>query len=196
MTGTAAVHRFTILISGGGGLMRRVAGAAREPDANFTVNRVIASRADCGGLAHARDLGISIAVATPRDVWAAIETGGDAPDTVLMLGWLHLIEIPARWAGRVINVHPSLLPKFGGRGLYGHHVHDAVLRAGERVSGFTFHVATAEYDAGPVLLQERVPVLKDDTVETLQARVIDAQHRAIIPFLNHWVATRSKAAAA
>lgn len=188
------MHRFTILISGGGGLMQRVADAAAEPDASFSVNRVIASRADCGGLEHARSLGISIAVAGPHDVWAAIESGGE-PDTVLMLGWLHLIEIPTPWAGRVINTHPSLLPKFGGRGMWGRHVHEAVLGAAERVSGFTFHVATAEYNAGLTLRQERVAVLKDDTVETLESRVIDAQHRAIIPFLNDWVARRAKVAA-
>lgn len=188
------MHRFTILISGGGGLMRRVVDAAGEPDAAFIVNRVISSRPDCGGLEHARSRGVSIAVAGPRDVWAAIESG-EEPDTVLMLGWLHLIDIPSRWAGRVINVHPSLLPKFGGRGMWGRRVHEAVLAADERASGFTFHVATGEYDAGPILRQERVPVLKDDTAETLQSRVIDAQHRAIVPFLNEWVAARQKAAA-
>ncbi|HEV2295006.1 MAG TPA: formyltransferase family protein [Tepidisphaeraceae bacterium] len=188
------MHRFTILISGGGGLMRRVASASREPGAAFAVDRVVASRADCGGLERARALGISIAVATPREVWSAVESGG-APDTVLMLGWLPLIDIPTRWAGRVINIHPSLLPKFGGRGMWGTHVHDAVLKSGERVSGFTFHVATNEYDAGPILHQERVHVLKDDTVQMLQARVVEAQHRAIIPFLNRWVTTRGKAAA-
>ncbi len=112
-----------------------------------------------------------------------------------MLGWLHHIDIPRPWAGRVINVHPSLLPKFGGRGMWGRHVHEAVLSAGERVTGFTFHVATDEYDAGPILHQERVPVLKDETVQTLRSRVIDAQHRAIVPFLNDWAAARQKAAA-
>lgn len=188
------MHRFTLLISGDGGLMRRVAAAAREPGALFAVDRVIASGADCAGLEHARSLGISIAVATPRDIWAAIESGG-GPDTVLMLGWLHHIDIPRPWAGRVINVHPSLLPKFGGRGMWGRHVHEAVLSAGERVTGFTFHVATDEYDAGPILHQERVPVLKDETVQTLRSRVIDAQHRAIVPFLNDWAAARQKAAA-
>jgi phosphoribosylglycinamide formyltransferase 1 len=188
------LHRFTILISGGGGLMRRVAEAAREPGSTFAVDRVIASRADAGGLEHARSLGISIAVAGRRDVWAAIESGG-SPHTVLMLGWLQLIEIPSRWAGHVINVHPSLLPKFGGRGMYGRHVHEAVLQAGERVTGFTFHAATAEYDVGPVLHQERVPVLRGDTVDTLQGRVIDAQHRAVVPFLNRWVASGAKVAA-
>jgi folate-dependent phosphoribosylglycinamide formyltransferase PurN len=79
--------------------------------------------------------------------------------------------------------------------MWGRHVHDAVLRAGERVTGFTFHVATDEYDAGPILHQERVPILKEETIETLQSRVIDAQHRAIVPFLNDWVARRRGVAA-
>jgi phosphoribosylglycinamide formyltransferase-1 len=137
-------------------------------------------------------MNVPTVIARPRHVWEAI---GKRCDTVLMLGWLHLIDIPPRWAGRVINIHPSLLPKFGGNGMYGRHVHEAVLRAGERESGLTFHVATAEYDAGPILHQQRVPVLPRDTVETLQSRVIDAQHAAIIPFLNRWVATRAKEAA-
>jgi folate-dependent phosphoribosylglycinamide formyltransferase PurN len=186
------MHRFTILISGGGGLARRVITASREADSTFMVDRVIASRADCPGLAHASGAGIAMAVARPRNVWAAVN---DRTDTVLLLGWLHLIDIPQRWAGRVINVHPSLLPKFGGKGMYGHHVHEAVLRAGERESGFTFHIATNEYDAGPILHQQRMAVLPNDTVETLQSRVIDAQHRAIIPFLQRWVATSARAAA-
>jgi phosphoribosylglycinamide formyltransferase-1 len=186
------MHRFTILISGGGGLMRRVIAASREPGASFMVDRVIASQIDCPGLAHASAAGIPMAVARPRNVWAAVN---DRTDTVLMLGWLHLIDIPQRWAGRVINVHPSLLPRFGGKGMYGHHVHEAVLRAGERESGFTFHAATDEYDAGPILHQERVPVLPNDTVETIQSRVIDAQHRAIIPFLQRWAQRDAKAAA-
>lgn len=194
MRGSPTLHRVTILISGGGGLMRRVAEAAREPGATFAVDRVIASRADAGGLEQARSLGISIAVAGRRDVWSAVESGG-GPQTVLMLGWLQLIEIPTRWAGRVINVHPSLLPKFGGRGMWGRHVHEAVLGAGERITGFTFHVANEAYDAGPILHQERVPVLRGDTAQALEARVIDAQHRAIVPFLNRWVASRAKAAA-
>jgi|KBSSwiStaDraftv2_1062776.scaffolds.fasta_scaffold368315_2 folate-dependent phosphoribosylglycinamide formyltransferase PurN len=186
------MHRFTILISGGGGLARRVIAASRETDSTFLVDRVIASRADCPGLAHSNAAGIAMAVARPRKVWAAVN---DRTDTVLLLGWLHLIDIPQRWADRVINVHPSLLPRFGGKGMYGRHVHEAVLRAGERESGFTFHLATDEYDAGPILHQERVPVLADDTVETLQSRVIDAQHHAIIPFLQRWVATTARAAA-
>ena len=186
------MHRFTILISGGGGLARRVIAASRESDSTFMVDRVIASRADCPGLAHASAAGIAMAVARPGNVWAA---ANERTDTVLLLGWLHLIDIPQRWAGRVINVHPSLLPKFGGKGMYGHHVHEAVLRAGERESGFSFHIATNEYDAGPILHQQRIAVLPNDTVETLQSRVIDAQHRAIIPFLQRWVATTARAAA-
>jgi folate-dependent phosphoribosylglycinamide formyltransferase PurN len=186
------MHRFTILISGGGGLARRVIAASREPGSSFMVERVIASRADCPGLAHASAAGIAMAVARPRNVWAGVN---ERTDTVLLLGWLHLIDIPKRWTGRVINVHPSLLPRFGGKGMYAHHVHEAVLRAGERETGFTFHIATDEYDAGPILHQERVPVLPDDTTDTLQSRVIDAQHRAIIPFLQRWVTQRAKAAA-
>ena len=193
------MHRFAILISGGGGLMRRVAQAAREPGAPFAVDCVIASKPDCAGLGVARSLGVPACCVERRPeqglasfsdaVWSAVEAGGP-PDTVLMLGWLHLLLIPPRWAGRVINVHPSLLPRFGGKGMWGRRVHEAVLRAGERTSGFTFHLATDEYDAGPIVRQERVHVAVLDTPETLEARVIEAQHRAILPFLHDWIAGR------
>ena len=83
----------------------------------------------------------------------------------------------ARYRGRVLNMHPALLPKFGGQGMYGHHVHDAVLAAGEKESGATVHIADAEYDEGRILAQKKVPVLPDDTSESLAARVLEVEHQ-------------------
>jgi phosphoribosylglycinamide formyltransferase-1 len=82
----------------------------------------------------------------------------------------------ARYRGRVLNMHPALLPKFGGRGMYGHHVHDAVLAAGEKESGATVHLADEEYDTGRILAQRKVPVRADDTSESLAARVLEVEH--------------------
>ena len=92
-------------------------------------------------------------------------------DLVCLAGWLQLLQIPPRWAGRGLNIHPALLPKFGGQGMYGRRVHEAVLAAGERESGCTVHVVTDAYDAGPIVLQRRCPVLPGDTPDTLAARV-------------------------
>ena len=83
----------------------------------------------------------------------------------------------ARYRGRVLNMHPALLPKFGGKGMYGHHVHDAVLEAGEKESGATVHIADAEYDEGRILAQKKVPVMAGDTSESLAARVLEVEHQ-------------------
>jgi phosphoribosylglycinamide formyltransferase-1 len=83
----------------------------------------------------------------------------------------------ARYRGRVLNMHPALLPKFGGQGMYGHHVHDAVLAAGEKESGATVHIADEEYDRGRILAQKKVPVMADDTSESLAARVLVVEHQ-------------------
>ena len=90
---------------------------------------------------------------------------------MLLAGFLSQLEILPDWEGRMMNIHPSLLPLFGGRGLYGTRVHEAVLASGMRVTGCTVHLVNAEYDAGPIVLQRSLPILADDTPETLGARV-------------------------
>jgi phosphoribosylglycinamide formyltransferase 1 len=93
----------------------------------------------------------------------------------LMAGFLSLWEIPQDWRGRVMNIHPALLPKFGGQGMHGEHVHAAVLAAGEKESGCTVHFADNTYDTGPIIVQRRVPVLPGDTPDTLAARVFEQE---------------------
>ena len=97
---------------------------------------------------------------------------------VLLAGLLQKYLFPERLKGRVLNVHPALLPKFGGQGMYGHHVHEAVLAAGETESGCTVHFADEEYDHGPIVVQKRVPVLPGDTPERLAERVFAAECEA------------------
>jgi phosphoribosylglycinamide formyltransferase-1 len=109
-------------------------------------------------------------------VWAAVR--GHSPRLVCLAGWLHLLPIPDDFRQRVLNIHPSLLPSFGGKGMYGHHVHEAVLRSGVTESGCTIHFADDTYDTGPIVLQKRVPVLVGDTPETLAARVFAAECEA------------------
>ena len=112
----------------------------------------------------------------PDRVWAAVR--GFAPDLVCLAGWLHLLPIPADFRHRVLNVHPSLLPAFGGKGMYGHHVHAAVLAYGARVTGCTVHFADETYDTGPILVQRCVPVKDGDGPDTLAARVFQAECEA------------------
>lgn len=92
-------------------------------------------------------------------------------DWVVLAGYLKLVEVPVGFRGRVVNIHPALLPEFGGPGMYGQRVHEAVIRAGRRESGCTVHLVDGQYDHGPVLLQRRCPVLPEDTAATLAARV-------------------------
>jgi phosphoribosylglycinamide formyltransferase 1 len=100
-----------------------------------------------------------------------------APDLVVLGGFLTLFDVPPDLAGRVLNVHPSLLPAFGGKGFYGEHVHRAVLAAGAKESGCTVHVVTDEVDGGPIVAQARVPVFPEDDVDALAHRVQEAERR-------------------
>jgi phosphoribosylglycinamide formyltransferase-1 len=105
-------------------------------------------------------------------------------DLVVMAGFLQLVEIPADFAGRVINIHPALLPAFGGQGFHGMHVHRAVLARGCTVSGCTVHLVDNEYDHGHILFQKTVPVLADDTADSLAARVFAAECIALPEAIN------------
>lgn len=109
-------------------------------------------------------------------VWPRIEASG--AQLVCFCGFLRLLWIPDAWENRVMNIHPALLPKFGGKGMWGDRVHRAVLEAGETESGCTVHFANNEYDKGPIIVQKRVPVLPDDTADTLAARVFEAECEA------------------
>jgi phosphoribosylglycinamide formyltransferase 1 len=101
-------------------------------------------------------------------------------DLVCLAGWLCLLDIPAKYAGRVMNIHPALLPSFGGKGMYGRRVHQAVLDHGCKVSGCTVHFVDATYDTGPIIAQRTCPVLDDDTADTLAARVFEQEKVAYL----------------
>ncbi|NWG75283.1 MAG: phosphoribosylglycinamide formyltransferase, partial [Rubrivivax sp.] len=106
-------------------------------------------------------------------------------DWVVLAGWLKILTAPMleAFAGRMINTHPALLPSFGGPGMYGHRVHQAVLDYGCKVPGCTVHLVTEEVDGGPILGQTAVPVAEDDTAETLAARILPHEHRLLVACL-------------
>lgn len=190
--------RLTILLSGRGStlanLLERI---GRGGLSGTRVVQVISSRGEAGGLAIAREAQIPTQVVSPKafdhiDAFSAalaLAIGKTPTDLVLMAGFLSLWRIPPAWAGRVLNIHPSLLPAFGGRGLYGRRVHEAVLRAGVAESGCSVHVADNEYDHGPVVARRRVPVQPGDTPETLGARV-QAAERELYPAVLERIAAR------
>ena len=178
--------RLALLLSGGGRTLQNFLDliAAGRLDARLEV--VVSSNPDAGGVERARNAGIATAVIDRRQFdsdeafSAAITAVLDRYDVelVLLAGFLRRYIFPARYRGRVLNIHPALLPKYGGRGMYGHRVHEAVLAAGDTESGCTVHVADHEYDHGPIVLQKRVPVLPGDTPDTLAERVFAAECEA------------------
>lgn len=150
--------------------------AAGTLDAELVV--VIASR-ECKGLQRARTAGLPAHLVPYRELRdvedysrriAALLDEANV-ELVVLAGLLSFWQVPDRYAGRVMNIHPALLPSFGGPGMYGHHVHEAVLARGCKVSGCTVHFVTNEYDAGPIIAQRCVPVLEDDDADRLAARV-------------------------
>jgi formyltetrahydrofolate-dependent phosphoribosylglycinamide formyltransferase len=171
--------RLGILLSGSGSTYENLAVACREGRIAAEIAVVVASRADLGGCERARRLGHPLVVAAqPEQVTAALRSHGAG--WVAMCGWLKYWDPPADFAERTVNVHPSLLPSFGGKGMYGTKVHTAVLAHGCAVSGCTVHLVAGGYDTGPILAQRAVPVLPDDTPCTLAARVQEAE-RALYP---------------
>ncbi len=143
----------------------------------------MSDRAQAGGLDVARQAGIPTQVlndiADAGEWRSALE--GTAAGLVVLAGYLKRVPeaVVRAWRGRIINIHPALLPRHGGPGMYGRRVHQAVLDSGEAESGATVHLVTEEYDQGPVLGQATVPVLPGDTAEELAARVLAAEHRLL-----------------
>lgn len=176
--------RLAVLLSGGGTTLQNLLDRIAANRLDATVAVVVSSRAEAFGLERARRAGVpSVTVARRAHpdgaafndaLHAALEP--HAVDLVVLAGFLSLFEPRARYAGRVLNIHPALIPAFCGEGFYGHRVHEAVLAAGVKVSGCTVHFADEHYDRGPIILQGCVPVLEDDTPDTLAARVLALEH--------------------
>jgi phosphoribosylglycinamide formyltransferase 1 len=174
--------RLGVLLSGGGRTLLNLLEEIRAGRLDATVAVVIASR-DCAGVGRARAAGLDVHVVPFKqqpDLPAysariAELLDAAAVELVCLAGFLSLWAIPGRYAGRVMNIHPALLPSFGGKGMYGRHVHEAVLRRGCKVSGCTVHFVTNEYDAGPIIVQLAVPVRDTDTSDDLAARVFEQE---------------------
>jgi formyltetrahydrofolate-dependent phosphoribosylglycinamide formyltransferase len=144
---------------------------------------VLSDRAAAGALTLARSHGVATQVlADPAnpDEWLAPLERAEA-DLVVLAGYLKLVprEVVERYRGRIVNIHPALLPAFGGRGMYGRRVHEAVLASGARESGASVHLVDEVYDRGEVLARARVPVLPGDDPDRLAARVLEAEHRLL-----------------
>lgn len=189
-----------VLISGGGSTMANLADRIAAGELNAEIRIVVSSRRAAPGLEKARDRGLRAEVLPRRrfvqddsfdaDRYTAALLELLAPheiDFVVLGGFMSRLG-PALFARYpVVNVHPALLPRYGGRGMYGHHVHEAVLAAGDTKSGCTVHFVDPEYDHGPILAQREVAVLPDDTPDTLTERV-QAAERGLYPEAIGWIA--------
>jgi len=173
------VKTIAVLVGGRsrGTNMAALVEAGREGAFAAQVVRVIAAQAEAPALGLARSMGVETVVAGDDETLLG---AFDGVDRICLAGYLRLLptEVLARWPGRVLNIHPSLLPKYGGQGMYGMHVHRAVLAARETESGCTVHRVTAVYDEGEIVVQHRCPVLPGDTEKTLAERVLALEHRA------------------
>ncbi|MCS6977145.1 MAG: phosphoribosylglycinamide formyltransferase [Gemmatales bacterium] len=171
--------RLAVLVSAGGTTLQNLMDEIAAGRLDARIVQVVSSNADAFALVRAQRAGIPTAVVSRKQVASRAEFSQRIFDLcrtaqaelVCMAGFLQLVTIPDDFQLRVMNIHPSLIPAFCGKGFYGHHVHQAVLEAGVKITGCTVHFADNEYDHGPIILQRAVPVLDDDTPETLAQRV-------------------------
>ncbi|MCC6424265.1 MAG: phosphoribosylglycinamide formyltransferase [Phycisphaerales bacterium] len=175
--------KLAVLLSGTGRTLQNLIDRIAAGTLNAQIAVVIGSRPGLVGLQRAADAKLMNFIADRRDFATAEEHGKQIftlcddvnVDLVCLAGWLCLLQVPEKYAGRVMNIHPALLPSFGGKGMYGRRVHQAVLDYGCKVSGCTVHFVDAEYDSGPVILQRTCEVLDDDTPDTLAHRVFEQE---------------------
>lgn len=194
----SARPKIAVFVSGGGRSLENLAAEIAAGRLAAKIAVVVSSSARAFALQRATRLGIPSVVIDPdrkldsaefsRDAFVAAESFG--AELVVLAGFLRLLVIPEAWIGRVINIHPALLPAFGGKGMYGHRVHEAVIASGARESGCTVHYVTNEYDAGPILLQRRVAVEKTDDADTLAARVFEEEKIALPEAIRRHLADR------
>ena len=161
--------RIAVLLSGGGRTLMNLVDRIDDAKLNARIDTVISSRADAPGVERARARGFDVQVAQDGEVSSLLDP--DRHDLVCLCGWLRHLHLEPWMHGRVMNIHPSLLPAFGGRGMYGDRVHAAVLQSGIPNTGCTVHFVDEEYDHGPVVIQRACMVEPGDTVESLAARV-------------------------
>jgi phosphoribosylglycinamide formyltransferase 1 len=178
--------RLAVCVSGEGTTLQNLIDQIRLRRLKAELVQVVASRPRIGAIARAESAKIPLALANynarsrtefSNSVFEPIRHS--KADLVILAGFLALVKIPPDYKGRVLNVHPSLIPSFCGKGFYGSKVHEAALATGVKISGCTIHFADDSYDTGPIIAQRAVPVLENDTIDTLAARVFTEECKAL-----------------
>jgi phosphoribosylglycinamide formyltransferase 1 len=191
--------RLAVCVSGGGTTLQNLIELIRARRLKAQIVQVVASKPRIGAIARAEAVGIPLALAS-RTAQSSAEYSASvfdpirrsSADLVILGGFLAMVKIPADYRGRIMNVHPALIPSFCGKGYYGAKVHQAVIDSGVRFSGCTVHFVDDTYDTGPIILQRTVPVLDDDTVDSLAARVFKEECRALPEAIELYAAGRLK----
>jgi formyltetrahydrofolate-dependent phosphoribosylglycinamide formyltransferase len=175
-----------VLVSGAGSTLQNFIDLIARDQLDARIKLVIGSKSDLLGLERAVAAGLNADVVErksfdtlasfSRRVFALCDEA--QVDLICLAGWLCLLDVPVRYENRIMNIHPALLPAFGGQGMFGMRVHQAVIDHGCKLSGCTVHFVDNTYDNGPIILQRTCPVLDDDTKETLAARVGDLEKHA------------------
>jgi phosphoribosylglycinamide formyltransferase-1 len=186
----SATRAVAVFASGGGTNLQSLLdmfGSDGHPDPAARIALVVSDRPGIGALERAEKAGVPTAIIPPkefesREAFAAalIDALGERrAELIALAGYLKLVpeSVVQEYRGRIINIHPGPLPTFGGTGMWGHHVHEAVLKSGVAVSGPTIHFVDERYDTGPIIAQWPVPVLDDDTSDALAARVLKYEHK-------------------
>jgi phosphoribosylglycinamide formyltransferase-1 len=172
-----------VLLSGSGTTLQNLIDRIGTGVLPARIVQVVSSRPGAFGVERARRAGLSVEVVA-RNAFASREAFSErtfgpcraaGAELVVLAGYLQLLRVPDDYRLKVLNIHPALLPAFGGKGMYGHHVHEAVLDYGAKVSGCTVHFVDDQYDHGPIIAQRAVDVREDDTPDTLGARVFQAE---------------------
>ena len=183
----SAPLQLAVFASGGGSNLEAILQAIEQGTLNVRVALVVSNKSQAGALERASKRGIPTAVLTSKSFSSESAYIAELQDTLAAYGVNfialagYMKKIPSQlvdtYRNRMLNIHPSLLPAFGGPGMYGKHVHKAVIDSGVRWSGATVHLVDEQYDTGPIVLQKPVPVYQDDTPESLAQRILDVEHR-------------------
>jgi phosphoribosylglycinamide formyltransferase-1 len=193
--GSFSKVRIAILVGskGRGSNMKAILDACKTGRLPAEPALVIAPREDIPAVQIAREEGVEVAILNPSHPLFAQELlcllQAERVDLLCLAGFMRLLpeEVVKAMPNRILNIHPALLPKFGGKGMYGMHVHEAVIKAGETESGCTVHYVNERYDEGKILLQKKCPVLPDDTPESLAARILPLEHECYVEAIKLWI---------
>ena len=175
-------RNIAVMASGAGTTFNNLARLSNKGIVNFGITALLTNKPQARCVDVAINHEIQTIIVTPENVWSLIP---ENTDLLVLAGFLKLLTVPIEWTGRVLNIHPSLLPKYGGKGFYGIKVHEAVMEAGEAESGCTVHLVDNSYDTGRILKQEKISIKRSDTPHTLQQR-IQSVERELYPKVIDW----------